>query len=154
LSSVEITMTMRCFIPPESSSGYRSSTARSSPTRSRRRFSSSRTEPNLIFRDSTSSRTIFPILRVGFIALIAYCGTIDTSENRKAFIASVSPIGSWVPSRVTVPPTCRILLSMRMRLLPSVVLPDPDSPTSPMISPSATENVTPSSACTSPRNVR
>ena len=43
-----------------------------------------------------------PILRVGLSALIAYCGTIETVRNRKSFIASVSQIGSSVPSSVDV----------------------------------------------------
>ena len=34
-----------------------------------------------------------PIFRIGFSALIAYCGTIDTFRKRKSFIAESSPIG-------------------------------------------------------------
>ena len=45
-----------------------------------------------------------PIFRVGFSALIAYCGTIDTVLKRKAYIASASQIGSSAPSIVAWPP--------------------------------------------------
>jgi hypothetical protein len=41
-----------------------------------------------------------------------------------------------------------------MRLFASVVFPQPDSPASPAISPSAIENVIPSTALTSPWSVR
>ena len=54
----------------------------------------------------------------------------------------------------TVPPTCFMRPSRKIRLLPSVDLPQPDSPAKPMISPSAIEKLTPSTALTSPRNVR
>ena len=87
-------------------------------------------------------------------ALIAYCGTIETSRKRYSFIARSFSIGMRTPSSVTVPSTTRIRLSSRMRLFPRVVFPQPDSPAIPMISRSATPNVTPSSAFTSPRSVR
>ena len=51
-----------------------------------------------------SSPTILPILRVGFRALIAYCGTMETALNRNLFIAIVSEIGSDTPSSSTWPP--------------------------------------------------
>ena len=85
---------------------------------------------------------------------MAYCGTIDTFSKRKTFIARSSAIGSSTPSSETVPPMCCMRPSRRIRLLPSVVFPQPDSPARPMISPSATEKVTPSSARTSPLSVR
>ena len=88
------------------------------------------------------------------MALIAYCGTSDTSLNRNGFMASVSEIGSSRPSSSTLPSTYRIRPSRRIRLLPSVDLPQPDSPASPMISPSPIPKVTPSSAFTSPASVR
>lgn len=95
-----------------------------------------------------------PMRRVGLRALIEYCGTSDIRWKRKAFMARSSAIGTSSPSRVTVPPACRIRPSRRMRDLPSVVLPQPDSPASPRISPSARSKLTPSSARTSPRRVR
>ena len=95
-----------------------------------------------------------PILRVGLSALIEYCGTSETRLKRKAFIASSSQIGSSAPSSSTRPSTYRMRVSRRIRLFPSVDLPQPDSPARPMISRSATSNVVPSTACTSPRSVR
>ena len=41
-----------------------------------------------------------PIFRIGFMALIAYCGTIDTSRKRKSFMAPSSASGSSTPSSV------------------------------------------------------
>ena len=95
-----------------------------------------------------------PIFRVGLRALIAYCGTIETFRKRNSFIALLSSIGSSTPSSSTVPSTYRMRPSSRIRLLPSVVFPQPDSPAMPMISPSATSKLTPSSARTSPFVVR
>ena len=105
-------------------------------------------------RDSSSSSVIFPTFRVGLRALIAYCGTIETCLKRNSFIPRSFARGSTRPSSVTLPPMWRIRPSSRMRLLPSVDLPQPDSPARPMISPSEMSNVTPSSALTSPRSVR
>ena len=65
--------------------------------------------------------------------------------NRNLFIARTSSIGSSSSSSRTRPVTRRMRPSSRIRLLPSVDFPQPDSPARPMISPSATENVTPSS---------
>ena len=56
-------------------------------------------------REASSSDVILPILRVGLSALIAYCGMIETSPNRKAFIARRPQIGSSVPSSSTLPST-------------------------------------------------
>jgi hypothetical protein len=78
----------------------------------------------------------------------------DTAVNRNRRIASSSPIGSVEPSSSTAPPAWRIRLSSLIRLLPNVDFPQPDSPASPMISPSATAKLAPSSAFTSPRRVR
>ena len=100
---VEMTMTMRCFMPPESSMGYRSRTSRWRPTSSRRRSISGRIAAPSTPLDSSRSTVILPILRVGFIALMAYCGMIDTDLNRNASIAAESMIGSDAPSRSTSP---------------------------------------------------
>ena len=67
--------------------------ARAASRRTRRRASAS------------SSEIIRPILRIGLSALIAYCGTIETSRKRNAFIALSSASGSSTPSSSTVPST-------------------------------------------------
>ena len=85
---------------------------------------------------------------------MAYWGTTETSRSRCRFMALKSAIGRFTPSSSTVPPTCFIRPSRKTRLLPSVDLPQPDSPARPMISPSAMEKLTPSTALTSPRSVR
>jgi len=71
---VEMTITMRCFIATESSMGYRSRTSvagRPAPGGVR-----SRAHRGAIHapRLPAASTVILPILRVGFIALMAYCG--------------------------------------------------------------------------------
>ena len=104
--------------------------------------------------DSSRSAVILPILRVGFMALMAYCGMIDTALKRTSSIAAESMTGSGAPSRTTSPAMNRIRLSKWVRLFPSVDLPQPDSPARPMISPSTMPNVTPSRALTSPARVR
>src|SRR5215204_1009271 len=104
--------------------------------------------------DSSSSASMRPMRRVGLSALMAYWGMIETSLNRKPFIRSLSQMGSSLPSSSTVPSTWRMRPSRRIRLLPRVDLPQPDSPASPTSSPSATVKLTPSRALTSPRRVR
>ena len=149
-SSVESTITILCFMPPDSSIGYMFSTSCDSLTRSSRLFNSGRVSLKSTFRDSSSSAVIFPILRVGFMAFMAYCGMMEIFLNRKSFIFSMSQMGSSSPSRVTRPSTNLMGGVRRIRLLPSVVFPQPDSPASPMISPSAMLKVALSSALTSP----
>ena len=105
-------------------------------------------------RDSSSSRATVPTFRVGVSALIEYCGTIETSLKRNAFIFASFAIGSSRPSSSTRPRTCLMRESMRIRLFPRLDLPHPDSPARPMISPSAISNVAPSTAFTSPRSER
>ena len=103
--------------------------------------------------EARSSAVIFPILRVGFSAFMAYCGTMEILWKRKLSIFSMSAIGRSSPSSVTRPSTYFSGGVRRMRLCASVVLPQPDSPANPMISPSAMTNVAPSSALTSPLRV-
>ena len=69
-------------------------------------------------------------------------------------MARLSEIGRGLPSSSTWPPTCFIRPSMKIKLFPSVDFPHPDSPARPIISPSAMEKLTPSTAWTSPRIVR
>ena len=154
MSSVESTITVRCFIPPESSIGYIPSTSCDRPTSVSRRSSSALTVENRTPLDSSSSSIIFPTLRVGVIALIAYWGTIEMLLNRYWFIALESSIGSSSPSSSTRPSMCCMRLSIRIRLFPSVDFPQPDSPARPMISPSSIPKVTPSTHWTSPRSER
>ncbi len=103
LRSVEMTITVRCFMPPESSIGNIPSTVSESPTSSSRRTSSGRTDLKSIPRECSSSEVIWPIFRVGLSALIAYCGITETRLKRCSFIASKSQIGSSVPSSSTEP---------------------------------------------------
>jgi hypothetical protein len=70
----------------------------------------------------------------------------ETSLSRKRRMRPSSHTGSSVPSSSTVPAMCFMAGTSWTMLLPSVVLPHPDSPASPMISPSSSVKVTPSSA--------
>ena len=100
-----------------------------------------------------TSAAMRPILRVGLSALMAYWGTTEMVWKRCLSMAALSEMGSSVPSSSTLPATWRMRPSRRMRLFPSVVLPQPDSPARPMISPSAMSKLTPSRAWTSPARV-
>ena len=84
---------------------------------------------------------------------MAYCGMMETCRSRKWFIARVSEMGRGLPSSSTFPPVTFMRPSMKIKLLPRVDLPQPDSPAKPMISPSPIERLTPSTACTSPRRL-
>ena len=84
---------------------------------------------------------------------MAYCGMIETARKRKWFMARLSEMGRGRPSSSTVPPVTFIRPSMKIKLLPRVDLPQPDSPARPMISPSAMLRLTRSTACTSPRRL-
>ena len=79
-----------------------------------------------------------PILRVGFMAFIAYWGMIEIFLKRTSFIRARSAIGNSCPSNITRPAMC-FIGGTKIRLWPKVVFPQPDSPARPMISPSATE---------------
>ena len=101
--SVEMTITVRCFMPPESSIGYIPSTSSESPTSSSRRTSSSSMLVYATPRERSSSCVMRPIFRVGLSALIAYCGITEICLKRCSFISSKSQIGSSTPSSSTVP---------------------------------------------------
>ena len=103
--SVDSTITILCFIPPESSMGYIFSTSCDNSTRSSLLFNSGRVALESTFLDSRSSDVIFPIFRVGFMAFMAYCGMMEISLNLKSFILSVSQTGSSSSSSVTRPST-------------------------------------------------
>src|SRR5262249_14804033 len=62
--------------------------------------------------------------------------------------ASLSESRLRPPSRISPPTTWPPLGSSCMIDIAVMVLPQPDSPTMPRVSPTSTENVTPSSACT------
>ncbi|MBA7551736.1 hypothetical protein ES705_44284 [subsurface metagenome] len=152
-NKVDRTITILCFIPPESSIGYIFSTSCDNLTRSSLLFSSGSLLLKSTSLDSRSSDIIFPIFRIGFIAVMAYCGMVEIFLNLKLFIFFMSQTGNSSLSSFTLPPTNLIGGFKRIRLLPSVDFPQPDSPASPMISPSLTVNVAPSNALTSPLRV-
>ena len=87
-----------------------------------------------------------PILRVGLRALMAYWGTTETSRSRWPVHGLVISDRQVLAVELDGAPTCFIRPSRKTRLLPSVDFPQPDSPAKPMISPSAIEKLTPSTA--------
>src|SRR6516162_8685560 len=109
-SSVEMMIVTRCRMPPDISKEYLLSTSSLSPISAIRRFISARTSSWLRTPcDLSRSLVSLPIFLVGGSALIAYCGTSETSLIRSGRMALVSVIGSSLPSSLTLPPVCFIL---------------------------------------------
>jgi len=132
LSSVEMIITTRCFIPPEELD--------------RVPLEDVRVEPD----------QLDPALKLGKCGLVVEAPRLQQlghhpadpargverahrvlGDDRDLLEAEIraspfaSEIGSSLPSSSTWPPSWRMRTSMRTRLLPSVDLPQPDSPASP-----------------------
>ena len=149
-------MHARCFIPPLSSCGYILATSAESPTDSRSpsmRSSSSRS------RDPDScalmvSANCCPMRMTGLSEFIAPCGMRAICAKRAWRISSSDSSSMSTPSRSALPPVISPGGSIsRMSANAVVVLPDPDSPTSPNRSPGLRVKVTPSTAFIGPRGV-
>ena len=149
-----IAIITRCRMPPENWCGYSStrSRARGMPTRS----STSTARSMASFLDtsrcsSTTSAICAPTVWVGFSEESGSWKIIPISSPR---ILRISSGGSPVISRsasLIEPPAMRPLFGSRPMIDSAViVLPQPDSPTMPSVSPSSTWNDTPSTACTMP----
>ncbi len=141
-------MTTRCFCPPDRSSGY-TSRKRSAGTRPHRssiattsRRASAREETNPWIRSGWP--TPCPTVMAGFSDALGSWKTIAISRRsgRKPF--SGRPTSSW-PFQRTEP---NVAGTSPRIVRPSDVLPEPDSPTRPKISPRRTSNETPSTART------
>ncbi len=89
-----------------------------------------------------------PTVRTGFSALIAPWNTTEASAQRTA---RMRPQFAWSrssPRNLISPVTFVSRGSSRSRLIATVVLPDPDSPAMPRVSPAASERSTPRAAYT------
>ena len=149
-----IAIMTRWRMPPENWCGYSStrSLARGRPTRSRTSTARSYASCLLTSRcSSTASAICLPTVCVGLSEDSGSWKIIPTSSPR---ILRSSSGRNWVtslPASLIVPPAMRPPLGSNCMIDSAViVLPQPDSPTMPSVSPSATSSDTPSTACTTP----
>ena len=147
----------RWRIPPDNWCGYSRMRRAGAGMPTWRRRSSARARAT--FFEAVPCTTIgsmiwSPIRRTGFSALRGFCDTMPTRVPRVRRIATSSarnmstPATSTVPERVTSARANAPTIERRI-----IVLPEPDSPTTPSASPGATSSDTPSTACTSPAGV-
>src|SRR6185436_9687033 len=103
----------------------------------------------------TASTICVSMRSTGFRVMIGSWHTIEMRAPRICRISSSPSLRRSVPSKTIRPPTVRPGGSTRPRMeKPVTVLPQPDSPTSPRISPGLTEKLTPSTALTTPARVK
>jgi hypothetical protein len=125
----------------------------------RTRFSSGTTRPTASRGEKRSwaviaSRIWAPTLVTGFSDVIGSWKIMATSLPRKRRISSWSILVTSRSRNQMWPPTMRPGSGTRRRIDSAVmVLPQPDSPTTPSVSPSSTCRLTPSTARTVPREV-
>ena len=150
-----IAIAARWRIPPDSSCGNRPARAAGIPTDS----SSSPTrrlaaEPRASPCSSSASTIWLPTVRTGFSAFIAPWNTIAMSTQRCGRIEDSPPASTSTPSSSTRP--AALALGGRSPMIASavVVLPQPDSPTSPSRSPRSSVKPTPCTAWSSPPSWR
>ena len=86
---------------------------------------------------------------------MALCGMKAMSRQRSARRSPGDSLTMSRPAKLISPPAMRAVLAMTpMSARPSVVLPQPDSPTMAVMEPSGTEKLAPSTARNSPLGVR
>jgi len=97
----------------------------------------------------TASAICLPIVIVGLSEVIGSWKTIPTWSPRTWRIASSLKPTRSTPSSRTSPPAMKPPRgSRRMIDIAAIVLPHPDSPTMPTVSPASTSKDSPSTACT------
>jgi hypothetical protein len=154
--AIAIAMTTRCRMPPENSCGndFARSLACGMPTTSRsctaRRIAASR----LVFWCThTASAICHPTVKEGLSELSGSCGIHAITLPRIApRLRSLMPTSS-VPRHRIEPATCVPLGRSPSTACAIVDLPEPDSPTMPMLSPRSTTRSTPRTARTNPASV-
>ena len=138
---------MRWRWPPENSCGKRLTCSGARPTRS---SSSLHAALDVLLASaparSSAIPTIWPTRLRGFSDAYGSWKTICISR-RSGMSSLRDACVTSVPRKRTAPP---VGSSRRMIVRDSVVLPQPDSPTSPSVSPSTSVNVMSSTACTAP----
>ena len=154
--AMAIAMTTRWRMPPDSSCGYRLA-IRSGPGRpaassrlTARRQASCR---DTLRCSSTHSATCQPTLYIGFSAVIGSWNTIAIFAPRIRCHCASLPPSSSVPDSRTDPVTCAAPGSRPSTDRASMVLPEPDSPTTPRVWPAARDSDTPRTASTRPPSV-
>ena len=149
-----IAIMTRCRMPPENWCGYSPtrSLALGRPTRSR--TSTARSSASFLLTSrcsSTASAICWPTVCVGFSEDSGSWKIIPISSPRILRISSgLSPVSSRPASLIEPAAMWPPLGSSCMIVSAVIVLPQPDSPTTPSVSPSSTCSVTPSTACTTP----
>ena len=147
-SASAIAMITRWRIPPESSCGYARARRRSMPTSS----SSSPARTSARRRSMRSCARIAstnwsPTRMTGLSAFIALCNTIDTLRQRKRRSSSALFSSRFSPWKRMLPPVIRAGgRRICMTEFAIVLLPQPDSPARPTVSPSRIARSTPSTA--------
>ena len=149
-----IAIITRCRMPPENWCGYSStrSRARGMPTRS----STSTARSMASFLDTsrcsgTTSAICAPTVWVGLSEESGSWKIMPISSPRTLRISTGSSPVISRPLSLMEPPAIRPPLGSRSMIDSAViVLPQPDSPTMPSVSPSSTCSDTPSTACTTP----
>ena len=155
--STEAIMT-RCCWPPERRNGYSprhragsSMPALASPSAAR--ASASRRVIGRWRRMASTSWS--PILWSGESAVMGSWKTMPTADPRIRRSASSGSVAMSCPSKAIAPEAMRPggFGTSRKTLMAVTDLPQPDSPTSPSVSPASRCNDTPSTACTTPSGV-
>ena len=153
-----IAMTTRWRMPPDNWCGYSLSRRRGSGMPTDRSSSSAVSLAKFVFMSkcSLSDSVIWrPILTTGLSEVMGSWKIMAMPvpySLRDALDPSEEV--SW-PSKVTVPSRMTLRLGSRFMMeRDSTDLPEPDSPTTPSVWPASSENVTPSTARTTPRSVR
>ena len=142
--------TMRWRIPPDIWCGYSRTRASGAGMRTERSSSFARAHAPLREAPSWTRRgsaTWSPTVNSGFSEAMGSCRIIAMRLPRTRRISRSDLVRRSAPSKRTSPSTMRAAVgSRRRRDSASVVLPDPDSPTMPRVSPASSAKETSSTA--------
>src|SRR5580692_12787019 len=154
--AIAIAITTRWRMPPDSSCGYRCASCAgcgrpTSPSRSAAR----RQAADLLTRSCRwmHSATCQPTVYIGFSAVIGSWKTMLTRAPRIDRHWAGVQLRSSRPSSLIDPLTFADSGTRPIAARASMVLPDPDSPTTPRVSPAAMEKLTPRTASIWPASV-
>ena len=154
--AIAIAMTTRCRIPPDSSCGYLRAIWAGSGRPTRSSSSTARFQvPRRSARPCSRrhSATCQPTVYIGFSAVSGSWNTIATRAPRIARHSAGPQSSSSFPSSLIDPLTRADSGSSPRMARASMVLPDPDSPTTPIVSRALSETLTPRTASMTPASV-
>ena len=149
--ALAIAISTRCRIPPLSSCGYCRSRSSGAVMCTERNSSTSRSRncgAGTSQRVASTSPNWLPMVNSGSSEVIGFCRIIEISRPRSSRSSRSDNARIERPSNRTSPETRAALGSARMSAAHSVVLPLPDSPAMPTISPASISRSTPDTACT------